>query len=103
MVNACKSFAEKLVVWVLLDTGLRVYGGGCVSRWDPSNGKLIQKISVPARQVTNCTFGGRNLDQLYITTARASLDEVALGQQPHAGGLFCVTAGTSGLPAVEFG
>jgi len=24
MVNACKSFAEKLVVWVLLDTGLRV-------------------------------------------------------------------------------
>jgi len=24
IVNACKSFAEKLVVWVLLDTGLRV-------------------------------------------------------------------------------
>ena len=25
MVNACKSFADKLVVWVLLDTGLRVH------------------------------------------------------------------------------
>jgi integrase len=25
MVNACRSFQEKLIVWVLLDTGLRVH------------------------------------------------------------------------------
>ena len=85
------------MLWVAL------YGGSCVSRWDPSNGKLIQKISVPATNVTNCTFGGPSLDRLYITTAREGLDEAALGQQPHAGGLFCATPGVSGLPAVEFG
>ena len=34
LLNACKSFREKLIVWVLLDTGLRVHELCCLRRDD---------------------------------------------------------------------
>lgn len=79
-----------------------VWGSSEVSRWDPTSGELLQTISVPATQVTACAFGGPDLDQLYITTARIRLDEQALADQPHAGGLFRARPGVRGVEAYEF-
>src|SRR3546814_7544247 len=52
-----------------------MWGGGCVTRWDPETGKLLQKIAVPGPHTTSCAFGGKRLDTLYITTARERSEE----------------------------
>ncbi|MHB8899350.1 MAG: SMP-30/gluconolactonase/LRE family protein [Thermoguttaceae bacterium] len=79
------------------------WDGGRVTRWDPSAGRLLRTVYVPADRVTCPAFGGRELDTLYITTARFGLDDEAIGRQPHAGGLFGIRPGVSGLPSYEFG
>ncbi len=78
------------------------WDGGRISRWDPATGKVLATVTVPADRVTCCTFGGEQLDVLFITTARHGLNEAQLAQQPHAGGLFAVQPGVSGMPANRF-
>jgi sugar lactone lactonase YvrE len=78
------------------------FGGSCVRRWDPADGRLLETIELPATQITACAFGGPDLDELYITSARTGLDEAALAKQPHAGGIFKVRPGVRGLEAFEY-
>ena len=89
---------------VALDGTLWVahWGGGCVTRWHPTSGALLQTIPVPANLTTSCAFGGPALDQLYVTTARYGQDGPALAAQPHAGGLFRLRTATRGRPAAVF-
>lgn len=84
------------MLWIAL------WDGGCVTRWDPQTGRLLEKLPVPARRVTSCAFGGSDLGDLYITTARAGLSEGELAAQPAAGGLFRARPGVRGVPAFEF-
>jgi sugar lactone lactonase YvrE len=84
------------MLWIAL------WGGGCVGRWDPRTGTRLGTVSVPAARVTSCAFGGANLDELYITTARTGLSESELADQPHAGGLFRARPGVAGVAAFEF-
>jgi sugar lactone lactonase YvrE len=76
--------------------------GSCVTRWDPATGKNLATVQVPATQVTSVAFGGENLDTLYITTARNNLTPEKLVGQPHAGGLFAIEPGVTGLPTNVF-
>lgn len=76
--------------------------GGRVTCWDPRTGSLKQTIHVPASQVTSCAFGGPDLDELYITTARIGLTPEELVDQPHAGGVFRARPGVAGVEAAEF-
>lgn len=66
------------------------YGGWQVSRWNPVTGEKIRSIPLPVEHVTSCTFGGEDLNDLYITTARKDLDEKQLAEQSLAGNLFVV-------------
>lgn len=77
------------------------YGGNRVIRLRP-DGHIDREITVPARNVTCCAFGGRDLDILYITTARQNLSITDLQHQSLAGGLFAVRPGVSGLPEARF-
>jgi sugar lactone lactonase YvrE len=79
-------------VWVAL------YGGGVVRRYTP-DGVLDEVIEVAAKKVTACTFGGADLDQLFITTSREGLEP---GEDPLAGSLFRAVVGIAGLPVREF-
>jgi sugar lactone lactonase YvrE len=79
-------------VWVA------VSNGGVVRRYRP-DGVLDEVVDVAARKVTACTFGGAELDRLFVTTSREGL---APGQDPLAGSLFTVTPGVAGLPTREF-
>ncbi|MDX5378466.1 MAG: SMP-30/gluconolactonase/LRE family protein [Halomonas sp.] len=72
------------------------WGGGRVSRFLPE-GALSETLILPASRVTSCTFGGPELDQLYITTAADGRDQEAL-----AGSLFRVKPGVRGLPSPAF-
>ncbi|PWW00989.1 sugar lactone lactonase YvrE [Paenibacillus cellulosilyticus] len=78
------------------------WGGWQVARWNPITGDKLLSIPIPASQVTSCTFGGPELDELYITTASVGLDAEKLATQPHAGGLFRVKVGVTGLPFEPF-
>jgi sugar lactone lactonase YvrE len=75
------------------------WAGGCVSRWNPLTGEQTRKIEVPAHYVTSCTFGGEQLDELYITTARGGMSPEELERWPLAGGLFKIRPGVKGLKA----
>lgn len=78
------------------------WDGSRVTRWNPKSGKLLDTIWLPVSRVTSCTFGGSWLDELYITTAREGLDAERLAQEPHAGGLFAICPGATGLPTYEY-
>jgi sugar lactone lactonase YvrE len=56
-------------------------------------------VEVAAKKVTACTFGGPDLDQLFITTSREDLNP---GEDPLAGSLFRAVVGVVGLPVREF-
>jgi sugar lactone lactonase YvrE len=84
------------MLWVCL------WNGWGVSRWNPATGERIGMLQVPASQVTSCAFGGPDLRDLYITTARKNIAETDLTGQPHAGGLFRARPDVRGIPAFEF-
>lgn len=78
------------------------WGGGKVSRWDPVLGKRLDEVTVPVSNVTCCTFGGPELSELFITTARDGLSDEQLEKEPLAGGLFHIQADTKGTPSFKF-
>jgi sugar lactone lactonase YvrE len=78
------------------------WGGSQVTRWDPSTGKLVQSIPMPVPIVTSCVFGGDNMDELYVTTARIGLSDETLQKHPSAGGLFRVKTDVKGIPTYAF-
>lgn len=83
-------------LWVAL------YGGGSVVKVDPKTGDLLQIVAVPARDVTSAMWGGPNLDVLFVTTSRYSLNEYERKQMPAAGSVFAVVGlETRGLPVFE--
>lgn len=84
-------------LWVAL------WGGSCVARFDPATGELLQKIMVPAPNVSSCAFGGKDLATLYITTARAWVSEERLKEFPSSGGVFAVKPGVKGVAAEVYG
>jgi sugar lactone lactonase YvrE len=83
-------------IWVAL------WSGWGVVRFNPRTGELLEKIEVPASQVTACALGGPELKDLYVTTARRGLDPLALTDQPLAGGLFRARVDVPGTPSIAF-
>ena len=79
-----------------------LWGANAVGKFDPETGELLQKIEVPAPNVSSCAFGGKELDTLYITTARGELSEAQLAAYPLSAGLFSIKPGVKGVPADFF-
>ena len=72
--------------------------GACVTCYSPTTGKELHRIELPCLETTACTFGGKNLDELYVTTGvhKTEIEE-------HAGRLFKITGlGVKGSPANPF-
>jgi sugar lactone lactonase YvrE len=63
------------------------------------DGRVAAEIGLPVTQVTSCAFGGEQLTDLYVTSARDGLSRRQLAKQPYAGGLFRLRPGLGGLPA----
>jgi sugar lactone lactonase YvrE len=78
------------------------WGGFGVYRWNPRNGRLLDKITVPVPNVTSCAFGGEQLDELFITTAREHLSEEELKKYPGSGSVFMAIPGVKGIAANKF-
>lgn len=84
------------MVWV------GMWNGNAVIRFNPKTGDLLQKIEVPAHNVTACAFGGDNLEVLYITTASLDMTEEEKQKFPLAGSVFKVIPGVRGVKSTFF-
>ena len=79
-----------------------LWNGNAVARFDPVSGKLMEKIAVPAHNVTSCSFGGPNFETLYITTSSLDMTEEEKKAFPLAGSLFKVNPGVKGVAGNYF-
>lgn len=79
-------------VWIALSDR------GQVRRYS-AHGDLDAVIELPVTKVTACTFGGADLDQLFITTSRENLPTSA---EPRAGSLFRASPGVRGVRVREY-
>ena len=77
------------------------YGGGAVVRVTPA-GKVDRIVELPTIQPTACCFGGARLDELYVTTAAQRLTPEQRAAQPHAGAVFVIRPGVTGVPDTPF-
>jgi sugar lactone lactonase YvrE len=73
------------------------WDGNRVVRYSPSGG-IDLTIEVPTPRPTSVMFGGPELDQLYITSAKAGLTD----PDPLAGHLFVAEPGMQGLPETRY-
>ena len=74
------------------------YGGFGVYQWDPETGEQLEKINVPAPNVTSCAFGGKERNQLLITTAQENMTSEMLKKYPLSGGVFTCDMDVKGAP-----
>jgi L-arabinonolactonase len=77
------------------------WGVGRVVRYAP-DGSISGGIDIPATQPTCIAFGGRNLDQLFVTSAREGMSEATLAREPHAGNVFVYQLDVKGLADPRF-
>lgn len=78
------------------------WDGWCLRRLTPE-GDVVQVVELPVERPTSCTFGGDDLDRLFVTSARIGLNANALAVQPSAGALFMLETSVRGLPDRPFG
>ena len=67
--------------------------------FDPNTGEELMKIELPVKHVTCCCFGGKDLDELYITTSGIDAPE---DEYPLAGSIFVVKCGIKGRKVDRF-
>ena len=79
-----------------------MWAGWHLLRFDPRDGRLLAKLRMPVANVTACAFGGPDLRDLYITTARAGLSAADLKTQPLAGGLFVTRVDAPGVASAMY-
>jgi sugar lactone lactonase YvrE len=84
-------------LWVAL------WGGAGLTVWEPGTGQLLERIPIPAKNVSACVFGGPERNQLYVTSARKGLDEATLAEYPLTGGLFRIETDVEGMSTFQFG
>ncbi|MGI8840581.1 MAG: SMP-30/gluconolactonase/LRE family protein [Caulobacteraceae bacterium] len=72
-------------------------GGGRLVRCDPV-GRIEREIPMPVRYPTMCTFGGPDLNILYVTSATWALSDLEKPRDPLAGSLFALEAPVAGFP-----
>ncbi|CAG2059153.1 unnamed protein product [Timema podura] len=91
--NNIKGFPDGMTIDTEDKLWVACFGGGQVIRIDPTSGKLLSSLAIPANNVTSATFGGPQLDELYVTTATAFIkaSEEDLKNKPDLGKTFRVT------------
>ena len=77
------------------------FGGACISVFN-QKGKKIHKIKLPAKNITNCTFGGIKNNDLYITTALKGLKKIDKKKYNLSGSLFKVRTNSKGMISKSF-
>lgn len=78
------------------------WGGGAVRCWCPETGECLAEVRLPCLRPSCCSFGGENLDRLFITSARTGGSEEDIAQHPLSGSVFVCEPGARGRPIQAF-
>lgn len=77
------------------------FNGGRVVRYRP-DGSVDRVLETPVERPTSCTFGGTDLDTLFVTSTSQNMSPAELAAHPLAGGLFAAKVDVRGLPEPRF-
>ncbi len=77
------------------------YHGACISVFN-NKAKLIHRIQFPAKNITNCTFGGKNNNELFVTSATKGMNSAELRKYRYSGSLFSVKTNSKGILQKKF-
>ena len=80
----------------------RVVGGAAIARIDPADGD-VAFFDLLCASPTSCTFGGRDLSTLYITSSRFGMPAEALQGNKLDGSLFALEGIGRGIETNRFG
>ena len=75
------------------------WGGHAIRRYDPVSGEVLNVYDLPIPCPTCCVFGGKDMDELYITTTCFDSPEE---EYPLAGSLFVIKPGVKGMKVDRF-
>jgi L-arabinonolactonase len=73
-----------------------VWGAGVVRQYH-RDGRLLQQIPVPLKNLTCVAFGGDSLDQLFVTSSRQELTTEELNAAPSSGSVYRVSTASRGI------
>jgi len=71
------------------------FGGARISVFD-TKGKKIHVINFPAKNITNCTFGGKNNSEIFVTSAIKSMNKKDIKKYKYSGALFKIKTNVRG-------
>ena len=77
------------------------FHGGCISVFNRKS-KLIHRIRFPAKNITNCAFGGKNTKELYVSTATKGMNRADLQKFRYSGFFFSVKTNVKGILQKKF-
>ena len=77
------------------------YRGASISVYD-LRGNKIHQINLPAKNITNCTFGGSGNNELFISTARKDMKAKEIKKYSLSGSLFKVKTNLKGKKTISF-
>ena len=77
------------------------FHGACVSVFN-NRAKLIHRINLPAKNITNCAFGGKNNQELFISTATKGMNKADLRKFRYSGFFFSVKTNARGVLQKKF-
>ena len=77
------------------------FHGACVSVFN-IRAKLIHRIHLPAKNITNCTFGGLKNNEIFITSATKGMNSADLQKFKYSGFLFSIKSIIKGINQKKF-
>ena len=77
------------------------FHGACISVFN-QKAKLIHRIQFPAKNITNCAFGGKNTKELYVSTATKGMSKADLRKFRYSGFFFSVKTNAKGVLQKKF-
>ena len=77
------------------------YGGAAITVFN-KNGKKIHKIFFPAKNITNCVFGGKLKKELFVSSAIKGMKLNDIKKFPLSGSLFKVETNMIGKKNISF-
>ncbi len=77
------------------------WAGHQLSRWNPDTGEKLQFIKLPATNITSCVFGGKKLDQLFVSSAKMTVTQ-GTSADDMGGSIFRLKMDVSGVETYLF-
>ena len=77
------------------------FGGACITVYN-LKGKRINKIKLPAKNITNCTFGGINKNEIFVTSALKGMKKNEIKKFNLSGSLFNIKTNVKGVVSKSF-